>query len=121
MIASPPIVLALAGLAVSNWLAAIVFFRLSREAPEIRTLRERAISSVLGAIAVTFGSGLWFLLAQDPSPIPLGEILAGGLAAIVIAALPAIYWLALFLRGTFDGDDAVAGRVDPGPEDPPPT
>ena len=78
-----------------NWLATALLWRLSRAHPEIATLRERMIASVVLSIVLTIFALVIVNLAVG-GPLDAAGALTVRRLLVVILTLPALYWLWLY-------------------------
>ena len=82
-----------------NWLVTILMWRLSRRAPAVRVLRERAIVGLTLAVIVTVFAAV-FVNNELPMP-PLDSEATRLLtrsALLVWSVIPPVYWLLLYRR-----------------------
>ena len=102
-----------------NWLVTIMLWRVSRQSPEIRVLRERAVTALALAIIATVFA-LIFLNndAAVPPLSPEATRLITRTTILVATIVPSFYWLWLYRRASGDlpvngdGDDASGERAE---------
>lgn len=89
---------------VPGWTATVILMSAALRQPRIAALTERAFASVLLSGAASLAAALGFArLGRVPVDRDLATIT---LALICIAvSIPAVVWLATFLRGGFRGDE----------------
>jgi hypothetical protein len=83
-----------------NWTVVALLWRLHRQAPEVRVLRERGIVATALAIIVTIFA-LVFL--NNDLDVPLLDFestkLVTRTAILAASVIPALYWLSIYWRG----------------------
>jgi hypothetical protein len=83
-----------------NWVVVALLWRLHRQAPEVRVLRERGIVATALAIVVTIFA-LVFL--NNDLDVPLLDFESTKLvtrsAILAVSVIPALYWLSIYWRG----------------------
>jgi hypothetical protein len=86
-----------------DWLVAVRLVTISREHPDILTLRERSWAAVICAIvATTAGVLAWARLGIIQLPSGSAVILIA--LGLVLASVPSLYWGWLLVTGRFRGE-----------------
>ncbi len=85
---------------VVDWLVAALLAIAAFMPPRIPALTERALAALSIAIAASVG---WWLLdnIRGGTPLPATDVHLIGVVLIVAISLPALWWLAQYLRGRF--------------------
>lgn len=84
-----------------DWIAAVILARISRQHPDILTLRERAVGAAIAAVAASIAAVLAWVRIFHVAIASEFAIIALGVALVLVSA-PSLFWLVLLATGRFE-------------------